>query len=94
MITKLIGVRAKELREATGLSQVDFAAKIEMSRSYYAEIETGKRNAAARNLLKIANGLDVTLAEFFDSALFDPLYPSAGRDRDEPRVDYGTVRMP
>lgn len=74
MITRLLGVRIKELRAATGLSQESFAYKINMARTYFAEVETGKRNISMRNLVKIANGLNVTLEEFFDSNLFDPLY--------------------
>lgn len=41
-----------------------------MSRSYFGEVETGKRNVAAVNLEKIAKGLGVSLAEFFDSEFF------------------------
>ena len=67
-----------------------------MARTYFAEVETGKRNVSMRNLLKIANGLGVTLAEFFDSDVFDPLYRAPGIC-DEPaqndRVSYALVRF-
>ena len=48
----------------------EFANLIGMSRSYFGEVETGKRNVAAVNLEKIAKGLGVSLAEFFDSEFF------------------------
>lgn len=69
-IRSKIGLRIKELRAETESSQETFANLIGMSRSYFGEIETGKRNVAIINLEKIACGLGVTLAEFFDSDIF------------------------
>lgn len=66
MITKKVGNRIRELRAKTGLSQEKFASKIEMDRTYFAGVELGKRNIAIVNLEKIANGLGVTLSEFFE----------------------------
>lgn len=64
------GLRIKELRDATGMSQESFAWSIGMARSYLAEVETGKRNVSLVNLEKISTGLDVSLAEFFSSDVF------------------------
>ena len=47
MITKLIGLRIAQLRHESGLSQLAFASKISMARTYFAEVETGKRNVSA-----------------------------------------------
>lgn len=69
-IRSKIGLRIKELRAERGVSQEEFASLIGMSRSYFGEVETGKRNVAAVNLEKIAKGLGVSLAEFFDSEFF------------------------
>lgn len=66
-----VGLRIKELRAGLGLSQEAFAYSIEMSRTYFAEVETGKRNVSIENIERIAGGLDVSLREFFDSDLFD-----------------------
>jgi len=74
MITKLIGVRISQLRHERGETQESLAARIGMARSYFAEIEIGKRNTSVRNLLAISNALGVTLKEFFSSDLFDSLY--------------------
>lgn len=60
-----VGLRVKELRASTGLSQERFANKIGMDRTYLASIEVGRRNVTLMNLAKIANGFDLTLAEFF-----------------------------
>ncbi|MEG1028109.1 MAG: helix-turn-helix transcriptional regulator [Oscillospiraceae bacterium] len=65
MITEKIGLRIRELRKQTGLSQEKFAAKIGMDRTYFASVELGKRNISIVNLEKIANGLDVTLSDMF-----------------------------
>lgn len=64
------GLRIKELRAAADLSQDDLAYAIDMSRSYLAEVETGKHNISLQNLERIARGLGVTLDEFFDSGYF------------------------
>ena len=69
-IRSTIGLRIKELRAERGVSQEEFANLIGMSRSYFVEVETGKRNVAAVNLEKITKGLGVSLAEFFDSEFF------------------------
>lgn len=71
MITKSIGLRIKELRDITGMSQERFANSIDMSRTYFAEVETGKRNVSVRNLERISHGLGVSLREFFNSNLFE-----------------------
>ena len=43
-IAKELGERIKELRKKTGLSQEKFALKIDMDRTYFATVESGKRN--------------------------------------------------
>ncbi len=65
------GLRIKELRDGAGMSQEVFAWSIGMARSYLAEVETGKRNVSLVNLEKIASGLNVSLAEFFSSDVFE-----------------------
>ena len=65
MITEKIGVRIRELRKKTGLSQEKFASKIGMDRTYFASVELGKRNISIVNLEKIAQGLNVSLSDMF-----------------------------
>jgi transcriptional regulator with XRE-family HTH domain len=66
-IQKNIGLRIRELRNQTGLSQEKFALKIEMDRTYLASVESGRRNISIVNLEKIINGLNITFAEFFEN---------------------------
>lgn len=63
MIQVKFGKRIKELRKETGLSQEKFAFKIGMDRTYYASVESGKRNISLRNIKKIADGFDITISE-------------------------------
>ena len=65
-----VGLRIKELRAELGMSQEAFAYSIEMSRTYFAEVETSKRNVSIENIDRIARGLGVSLKEFFNSDLF------------------------
>lgn len=65
-----VGLRIKELRNALGYSQETLAYSIEMSRTYLAEVVIGKRNISIENIDRIAQGLGVSLKEFFDSDLF------------------------
>jgi transcriptional regulator with XRE-family HTH domain len=66
MITEELGKRIKELRTQLGLSQEKFALKIDMDRTYFATVESGKRNVALLNIEKIAKGLGVTISELFE----------------------------
>lgn len=66
MITVALGKRIRELRLNTGLSQEKFALKIGMDRTYFASVESGKRNVSIRNLKKIADGLGVSLSVLFE----------------------------
>lgn len=65
MITKKLGERLRNLRKAKGISQEKFAISIDMDRTYYASVESGKRNISINNIYKIANGFGVSLEELF-----------------------------
>ena len=65
MITEDFGNRIRELRKKTGLSQEKFALKNGMDRTYYASVESGKRNISLNNIKKIADGLGISLSELF-----------------------------
>lgn len=58
MIQQQLGARIKELRTSLGLSQKKFALKIGMNRTYFASVESGKRNISfADFFLKWRNNL-------------------------------------
>ena len=47
------------------------AFMVGMARTYFAEVENGKRNVSLVNLQKIVSGLGVSMGEFFSDPLFD-----------------------
>ena len=61
-----IGNRVKALRNAKDLSQDGLANKINLDRTYLSRVEAGKQNMTVETLLKICDGLGVTVKEFFD----------------------------
>ncbi len=65
MIKERFGKKVQELRKQSGLSQEKFALLIDMDRTYFASVESGKRNISIENILKIAQGLNITLEELF-----------------------------
>ena len=65
MITTKLGERIKQIRLSKGISQEKFALSIEIDRTYYASVESGKRNISIINIEKIANGLEISLEELF-----------------------------
>lgn len=65
MIMQEFGQRIKTLRMQRGLSQEKFALQIDMDRTYYASVESGKRNISINNIEKIAKGFNMSLEELF-----------------------------
>lgn len=54
------GKRVKELRRKHGWTQVEFAEKLGLDRSYIADIERGNRNVSLLNIEVIANGFGLS----------------------------------
>ena len=61
------GVRVRALRKQTGLSQERFADAIGVGRSHLWKIENGKANPTLEIIVKIARGLDISLAQLFEA---------------------------
>lgn len=64
-IKESFGDRVRELRNRLGISQEKFALKIDMDRTYFASVESGKRNISIENIYKISKGLEVSMGELF-----------------------------
>ena len=58
--------RLRKLRKATGDSQLVFALKHDLNRSYYSGLETGTRNASLDMLPRLADAFGLTIAELFE----------------------------
>jgi len=66
-IKKKLGKRIQKYRQSMGISQEKFALSIKMDRTYYASVESGKRNISICNIEKIAKGFNITLGELFNN---------------------------
>lgn len=64
-IKKAFGACVRQFRTDTGLSQEKFALKINMDRTYFASVESGRRNISIENIKKIADGLGISLSDLF-----------------------------
>ena len=62
-----IGDNIRIARKQKGYSQEEFADIAGFSRSYYTEVETGKRNISILNLIKIIEALKVSPNEIIGS---------------------------
>ena len=65
--TKL-GTAVRERRQALEYSQDTFADAISMHRAYYSAIERGERNVTLATLARVAEGLDMPIAELMAEA--------------------------
>ncbi len=64
---KKFGKRVQILRKEKGISsQLDFALKSGLDRSYVGGIERGERNISLITIEKIAETLEVSMSELFD----------------------------
>lgn len=66
MIKMAFGKACRDYREKMNISQEKFALLIGMDRTYYASVESGKRNISIQNIEKIADGLGISLAELMN----------------------------
>ena len=62
-----LGENIRKIRNQRGYSQEEFAEIAGFSRSYYTEIETGKRNISILNMVKIAEALKADWSEILGS---------------------------
>lgn len=64
-VRRAVGANAARLREARGITQSGLARMVDANRSYVNQFEAGKQNISVDYLVKLADGLDVPMAEFF-----------------------------
>ena len=87
----LIGPRVKRLRTVNGLTQAEFARRLDVSATYVNLIERNQRPVSAAVLLKLAEEFEINISELAqdsDSALVEELQ-SALRD-----PVFGDVQVP
>jgi len=86
--TSAVGRRMRELREGRRLRLRDIADRTGLSESFLSQLERGRTNASVASLLKIAEALDITVADLFDD--------QGGRPRvlhkfERPMISFGTA---
>ena len=64
-LLKKLGERIVELREERGLTQADFARKLDIDDSSLRRIESGRTNPTTKTLFKISRTLGVTIDVLF-----------------------------
>lgn len=69
-IQKEFGLRIKELRAKSGISQELLAERAQMDRTYLSAVERGQRNVSLQNIERIASGLQVTVGYIFSDERF------------------------
>lgn len=62
---RMFGVRLVELRKAKGWSQEKLSLESGLARSYLGGVERGQRNIALLNILRLAETLGISAADFF-----------------------------
>jgi len=65
-----VGLRIKELRDSSNLTQESLANKVGVDRTYINSVENGKRNISIKVLEKIVKGFDINIYNFFNNELF------------------------
>ncbi len=66
-VRRRVGLNLKRLREARGKSQEELAFDSDLHRTYVSGVERGVRNPTILVLQKLAKGLKVDIAEFFQT---------------------------
>lgn len=74
MNEQVMGHNIRELRLAAGLSLVELAKLAELTKGTLSKIETGQISPPISTLMRIADGMQVRLAAFFQEPEQDPPY--------------------
>lgn len=65
-ILSMLGTSIRNNREKSGFTQENFARLAGFSRSYYTEVESGKRNISFLNLINILKALNIDPNKIID----------------------------
>ncbi|MGE7137884.1 helix-turn-helix domain-containing protein [Luteibacter sp. NPDC031894] len=66
--TARLGKAIRRHRQALGMSQDAFADGIEMHRAYFGAIERGSKNVTIATLIRVAEGLGVSMSDLMRDA--------------------------
>lgn len=74
------GIRVKELRLRSGISQEVLAHRSGLDRTYISGLERGDRNVSLVNIEKIADALNITISYLFSDERFTPIAAYVKKD--------------
>jgi transcriptional regulator with XRE-family HTH domain len=74
MNEQIIGATVRQLRSSSGLTLTALAKKAGLTKSTLSKIENGQVSSPIATLMRLADGLDVPLAELFAEPPIDPPY--------------------
>ena len=83
-VRKRIGWNLRRLRADRGVTQEDFATDSGFDRGYISGVERGVRNPSALVLARIADALDVDIAELFDARTAETFASTTGKGTPNP----------
>ena len=66
-----LGLRIRQLRERSGVSQEELAHRAELDRTYVGGVERGERNLGTLNLLRLAAALGVSASALLKGVSID-----------------------
>ena len=64
---KIFGLRIRDLRKKSGLTQSELAERIGLSTNFIGMVERGERNTSVDKIFKLAKAFDIKLAQFFET---------------------------
>lgn len=64
-VLSIFGNKVKTLRKEKGISQEELAFRSDLHRTYIGMIERAEKNVTLKNIAKIANGLEISIKDFF-----------------------------
>ena len=59
-----VGLRTREIREACNMTRAEFSEKCNISDSFLAAVESGKKSITSKTLYKICTAMDIS-ADYF-----------------------------
>lgn len=63
-----LGGAIRSLRKARGISQEELAHRSQVDRAYMSSIERGTQNPGVMTIIRIAGGMNISVAEIFTVA--------------------------
>ena len=63
-----LGKRLREFRQSRAMSQEQVAHQADITPAYLGQVERGTKNITVHTLEKVCTALNISLAEFFDTA--------------------------